>query len=311
MMSALLTSAAVIGVITASGPQGDLSGTLVDAGRNAPVVLIIPGSGPTDRDGNNPLGVTAAPYRLLAESLAERGVSTVRIDKRGMFESKAAVADANAVTIADYAADAHSWIASIRARTGVKCVWLLGHSEGGLIASVAAQRPDGVCGVILVAAPGRKLGIAIREQLRANPANAPLLDSATAALEALESGRTFDVSGMNPALMPLFAPQVQPFLIDLLGRDPAALAGSLKLPMLIVQGGADIQVSIADFEALRNARPGAKALVIPRMTHVLKQAEGDDRQSSLTTYSDPSRPVSNALVGAVADFVKPPSGERG
>ena len=82
------------------------------------VLQVIPGSGPTDRDGNSPLGITAAPYRLLAESLAEKGISTVRIDKRGLFGSKGAVADANKVTIADYATDTYNWVAAIRQRTG-------------------------------------------------------------------------------------------------------------------------------------------------------------------------------------------------
>ena len=56
-------------------------------------MLILPGSGPTDRDGNNPMGITAAPYRMLAEALATKGVSSVRIDKRGLFGSKAAIPD--------------------------------------------------------------------------------------------------------------------------------------------------------------------------------------------------------------------------
>ncbi|HEV2043620.1 MAG TPA: alpha/beta hydrolase, partial [Sphingomicrobium sp.] len=101
--------------LTAPGPLAPLAGTLLDAGKRAPVVVIIPGSGPTDRDGNNPLGVSAAPYRLLAQGLAARGITTVRIDKRGMFGSKAAIANANAVTIADYAADARAWARSARA----------------------------------------------------------------------------------------------------------------------------------------------------------------------------------------------------
>ena len=94
--------------LVAPGPRGDLAGTLVAPAEGQPLVLIIPGSGPTDRDGNSPLGVTAAPYRLLADALAERGIGTLRIDKRGMFASKAAVADANAVTIADYVTDTAS-----------------------------------------------------------------------------------------------------------------------------------------------------------------------------------------------------------
>ena len=89
------------------------------------------------------MGVAAAPYRMLAEGLAARGVATVRIDKRGMFGSAGAIADANAVTIADYAADVHAWVKAARARTGASCVWVLGHSEGGLVALAAAQQPDG------------------------------------------------------------------------------------------------------------------------------------------------------------------------
>src|SRR5438128_8894278 len=119
MLHSIMAAAAAAAIsMTVPGPTGELAGTFVDAGRGAPVVLIIPGSGPTDRDGNNPLGVTAAPYRMLAEGLAKQGVSSLRTDKRGMFGSKAAIPDANKVTIADYAADAHAWVKSAQAATG-------------------------------------------------------------------------------------------------------------------------------------------------------------------------------------------------
>ena len=306
MMLAMLiaAAAATASPVTAPGPQGPLAGTLLDAGPNAPVVLIIPGSGPTDRDGNNPLGVTAAPYRLLAEALAGKGVSTVRIDKRGMFGSKAAVADANAVTIGDYATDTHNWVAAIRKRTGAQCVWVLGHSEGALVALAAAQQPGGICGVILVSGAGRKLSDVIREQLRANPANAPVLDSAMAALDSLDRGQHVDVTAMHPALQKLFAPQVQDFLIDMFRHDPAKLAASLELPLLIVQGERDLQVSVADAKALAAGQPKAKLVLIPRMNHVLKDVDSDDRAANLAAYADPSIPVDTGLVDAIADFVK-------
>src|SRR4051812_28867772 len=111
LAAASVAAAAPVGTpIEAPGPLAPLKGSLVmPPAKPAATILIIPGSGPTDRDGNNPLGVRAAPYRLLAEGLAAKGVATVRIDKRGMFESRAAVSDGNAVTVADYAADAHRW----------------------------------------------------------------------------------------------------------------------------------------------------------------------------------------------------------
>lgn len=301
---AVAALAAVSVPMTIAGPKGDLAGTLVEAGKGAPAVLIIPGSGPTDRDGNNPMGVNAAPYRKLADALAAKGISTLRADKRGMFGSKAAIADPNEVTIAAYATDAHNWADALRKRTGAKCVWLLGHSEGGLIALAAAQQPKGLCGLLLVAAPGRRLGQILREQLQANPANAPILPQAMAAIEALEAGKAVDTSSMPAALMPLFNAKVQPFVIDLLSQDPVKLAAATKLPMLIVRGGKDIQVAAADLEALHSARPDAAVLSPPNMNHVMKDVAADDRASNIAAYANPDLPIDTDLVEAVAAFVK-------
>lgn len=302
IMIAALAAAAV--PMTAPGPQGPLAGTLLEAGKGSPVVLMIPGSGPTDRDGNNPLGVTASSYRLLAEALAGEGVSTVRIDKRGMFGSKAAVADPNKVTIRDYAGDVHAWVAAIQKDTGARCVWVLGHSEGSLVALAAGQHPEGICGIISVSGAGRRLSDVIREQLRANPANAPVLDPAMAALDALDRGQHVDVTNMNPALLRLFAPQVQDFLIDDFRYDPAKLAAALNVPLLIVQGERDIQVSVADAKNLAAAQPKAALVLVPAMNHVLKDIAVEDRAANLATYSDPSLPIDPSLVDAIAAFVK-------
>jgi pimeloyl-ACP methyl ester carboxylesterase len=304
LLAAALAAGPVQREIHALGPLAPLAGTLVDVGKGSSVVLIIPGSGPTDRDGNSPLGVNAATYRLLAEGLAARGVSTVRIDKRGMFGSKAAVADGNKVTIADYAADTRAWVASIRKATGAKCVWLLGHSEGGLVALTAAQQPKGICGVIAVAAAGRRIGDVMREQLRANPANAPLLDAALGAIASLEAGKRVDTSTLPEPLWKLFGEDVQPFLIDLFAEDPERLAAALKLPLLILQGDRDIQIGVDDAKALAAAQPRARLVLLPGVNHVLKRPDGDDRAANLRAYADRSLPVSPAAVEAIADFVK-------
>ena len=249
--------------VQAPGPLGPLKGTmLAPAAGGAPMVLIIPGSGPTDRNGNNPLGVRAATYRLLAEGLAQRSIGTVRIDKRGMFGSRTAVADGNAVTIGDYATDTKSWITAIRKLTGVPCVWVLGHSEGGLVALVSAQNAPDICGLVLVSAAGRPLGEVLREQLRSNPANAPIIDQAMAAIDGLEAGKHVDISTMTPALMPLFAPQVQGFLISVFSYDPAKLIASINKPVLILQGKRDMQVGVADAEQLKQAAPAAKLVLL-------------------------------------------------
>lgn len=295
--------------IEARGPLAPLKGTLLaPAKAGAPVVLIVPGSGPTDRDGNNPMGVNAAIYKLLAQDLAARGIATVRIDKRGMFGSAKAVADANAVTIPDYAADVHSWVGAIRRTTGVPCVWVLGHSEGGLVALAAAQsgsEVQGICGLLLVATPGRPLGQVLRDQLRANPANAPILDQALAAITKLEGGGRVDTASLHPALQPLFNESVQGFLISAFAQDPARLIAATQKPVLVLQGERDLQVGVQDARLLAQAKPAAQLVLLPDTNHVLKAVVTDDPAANMATYANPGQPLAPGVVDAVARFVAP------
>ena len=290
--------------VEAPGPSGPLKGTmLAPAGAPRAVALILPGSGATDRDGNNAAGVRAAPYRLLAEGLAARGIATIRADKRGIRASFAA-GSPNSSTIADYAADTRQWVRVSRERTGARCVWLLGHSEGGLIALVAGQTPENICGLILVSAGGRPIGTVLREQLNANPANAPLLPQAMAAIDALEAGRRADVTGMDPRLLPLFAPPIQDYMISLFSYDPARLIASVRQPVLIVQGLRDLHVGEVDARRLAEANSAARLTLLPGVNHVLKTVATDDRAANLATYADPALPLAPGLVEAIAGFIE-------
>lgn len=291
--------------IEAAGPQGLLAGAMLRGpSAQGPVALIIPGSGPTDRDGNSPLGIRAASYRLLAQGLAAEGVTTVRIDKRGMFGSAGAVPDANAVTMADYVADTAAWVKSVRAKTGAPCVWLIGHSEGGLVALAAAQEVENLCGLVLVAAAGRPLGDVIKSQLRANPANAPFLRAANAAIDELAAGQRVDVTALPPPLAPLFNLAVQGFLISTFALDPADLAAKARLPVLIVQGGKDIQVSVEDAERLKAANPRAMLIILPNANHVLKDVAGNSPSDNVAAYQAPDLPLSDGMVSGIAAFVR-------
>jgi uncharacterized protein len=291
-------------LIQAKGPQGPLVGAvagLIDG--TMPVVLIVPGSGPTDRDGNNPAGVLAAPYRLLAEGLAAKGVASVRIDKRGMFGSDKAIADANAITLDDYAADAGSWISEIQKVNGGKCVWVAGHSEGGLVAILAGSKLKNICGLVLLAVPGRPLDEVLIEQLEATPAAKPLMPHALAAIKDMKAGKRHDTKDMDPQLLPLFADEVQGFVISLMTFDPAGTFAKVDLPSLIVQGGKDIQVTMADGEKLKAANPRAVLYPVPSSSHVLKAVEGDSVEANMATYADPNLPLAPGIVDTVSSFV--------
>ena len=193
-----------------------------------------------------------------------------------------------------------------RERTGAPCAWVLGHSEGGLVALIAGQRPEHICGLILVSASGRPIGTVIREQLRSNPANAPLLDEAMAGLDSLEAGRRYDTTGMNPALMPLFAPQVQDYFVRLMAYDPAALMRSIRLPVLIVQGQRDIQIREIDARTLVEANPRARLVLVADANHALKTIAADlagDHAAQFANYGDATLPLAPGIVEPIADFV--------
>lgn len=294
--------------ISATGPGGELKATwrgpAAREGAHPPIMLFIPGSGPTDRDGNNPLGVTGRPYGKLMEALALEGISTVAVDKRGQFGSDASRFGPEGPTIAGYAADMKAWIAQIREETGAPCVWLSGHSEGVLVALVTAQDAEGVCGLVLISGPGRRLSNVIRDQIHSNPANPPeVVAQSDAALAALEAGRKVDVSTYHPALQQLFAPVNQAFLISMFSYDPAALLKTYAGPVLVLQGSTDIQVTLADAQRLSGARPGVALQLMDGMNHVLRTAPAD-RAANAATYADAAAPVFPGLAANIANFIK-------
>ncbi len=293
------------------GPVGPLSGTLLSpAAEDVSVVLIVPGSGPTDRNGNNPYGVQASTYRLLAEGLLDQRIASVRIDKRGMYGSASAIANADDVTIDDYAADVCAWVTAIRTQTGARRIWVLGHSEGGLVALSAARQTADIRGLILVATPGRPLGQVLAQQLQSNLPNAAVLGNAMSILASLEAGKTVDAAGIDPALMPLFRPQVQRFLMSELALDPAALLAGYTKPVLIVQGARDIQVGVQDAQRLKDANPSARLTIFADANHALKTVHTDALDENLAAYSNPDLPLANGVVEAISAFVRESETDR-
>lgn len=301
LAAALLLSPVSTPVELASTPA-PLHGTLLTPdGQTRATAVILPGSGPTDRDGNSPqFGIRAASYRLLAEGLAERGVATIRIDKRGIGESAAAGPAEVDLRFSTYADDARAWAAEAAAKTGQPCAWLIGHSEGALVALAAvAHEDDKVCGLVLLAGAGRPAGLVLREQLAAGLPE-PLKARAYEVLAELEAGRT--VADPPAELAALFRPSVQPYLISWLTLDPAQLAAAYNGPIFIGQGTTDLQVKVADAEAIKAAQPRATLVVWDGVNHVLKTAPAD-RAANVTTYMDPALPLAPGVVEAVAGFV--------
>ena len=300
LAAALLLSPVSTPVELASAPAA-LHGTLLTPeGQTRAAAVILPGSGPTDRDGNSAqFGVRAGTYRLLAEGLAERGIATIRMDKRGIGQSAAAGGAEADLRFSTNIDDARAWIAEAATKTGQSCAWLIGHSEGALVAlATAAKDDDKVCGLVLLSGAGRPAGVVLREQLTA--LHEPLKTRAYAVLSELEAGRA--VADPPAELATMFRPSVQPYLISWLALDPAQLAAAYDGPIFVGQGTTDIQVSMADAEAIKAAQPRAELVVWDGVNHVLKTAPAD-RAGNMATYADPALPLAPGVVEAVAGFV--------
>ncbi|MCU0627526.1 MAG: alpha/beta fold hydrolase [Gemmatimonadaceae bacterium] len=285
-------------------PTGTLVGSRMrprDVAR-PPVVLIHPGSGPTSRDGNPPGALVGNDHlRQLAESLAAHGIASVRIDKRGVGASRAALTmPPDSVTLGHFVRDARAWLEQLRADTAWGRVYALGHSEGGLIASIAA-RGLALDGVILVAAPGRRMGEIMRAQFadpeRLPRAFYPLADSA---LHALETGAP--MPAMRGPLRLLFSPVNERFLRSLLAEVPQARVAVLAMPVLVVQGTTDLQVTPRDAELLATAARRGTLAMLPGINHVMRRASGGviAQQQS---YVMPVPAVAREVVAPIVRFV--------
>lgn len=282
---------------------GALHGTFQvpsDFAEGLTAVLILAGSGPVDRDGNLP-GAQNNSLRLLARGLAEFGVASLRIDKRGIGASRAASPKEEDLRFETYVTDAVRWLDRLHAETGVGRVGVLGHSEGALVATLAAQRRPDLAGLIVIAGAGFPAGIVLRCQFEAAGLPAGLRETAEHILTELELGRM--VADVPPEFARLFRPSVQPYVGSWLPLDPAAELGRVRVPTLIVQGTTDLQVTEVDARRLASARPNAEVELIEGMNHVLRSAPIEPA-ANFATYTDPDKPVVAALITRVASFLQ-------
>ena len=301
------------------GTGATLAGTLLlplwSELQRVPGVVLVAGSGPTDRDGNNPL----APQRIdllkqIAGLLAQAGIASLRYDKRGIGASTLRPTGTLEEQERFFAWD--NFVGDVAAAHGellrhdeIKpyATALLGHSEGGLLALAAAKALAAstmgvrkLHGLVLAAMPGRPLADIVRAQIARN---APTL------LEAAERTiATVMTTGHVPAGLPreqqvLFPPYAGPFLQSALAFDPAGALVGLDLAALILQGAADRQVvPMADVQPLidalgRRTAPG-EAVIFPGVSHNLKL---------ITWPSDPgfTGPVAPAVADKLVSWLRP------
>lgn len=269
-------------------------------------VLIVAGSGPTDRNGNSGAGLNTYSYKMLGETLAHSGYAVMRYDKRGIGGSPIPAEDILSLVFEDYIDDARTCAKFLRTE-GFERVIVAGHSEGGLIAlQLAAEEACCLDGVVLLCAPGYNMAEILNYQLSQQlvPAYMGLMVKSTAIINSLKAGRMVAQEDIPAELMSLFHPTVQPFIISNMRYEPTELAAKCCVPMLIVSGGRDIQVSVSNGERLHGANPAADYRMFENMTHVLKDADTSDRMMQIMSiYTNANLAITEALAPAIVEFI--------
>jgi uncharacterized protein len=285
-------------------PTGTLKGTLtLPVGGAGHAVLIIAGSGPTDRDGNSAMlpGKNDC-LKLLARGLAAAGVASLRYDKRGVGASaRTAERDLRFETYMD---DGAAWLRRLEGLGDFGHLSIVGHSEGALVGALVARRVA-VDAYVSLEGAGRTASDTLRRQLRAQLPG-PLLESVDGVIDQLVTGSVVDplpdeVAAV-PAVAAMFRPSVQPYLVSWFRYDPAVVLADLDIPVLIVQGTRDLQVDDDDAERLAGANPLARRVLVSRMNHVLKEVP-DDREANIAAYGRPDLELAASLLPAVVGFL--------
>ncbi len=284
--------------LTLKNGEIELPGTLSlpEFQSKLPLVIFIHGSGNIDRNGNQAgVGVNANYIKALSDSLNKRGIAFYRYDKRTATPSN--LDKLGGITIMNFIADVKIAIDHFKNDPRFNSLFLIGHSQGSLVGMLSIT-PE-IKGFISIAGPGQTIDNTIMEQLHnQNPDLAKLAEE-----HFTELKKTDTILSVHPFLMQLFKPQNQSFIKSWMVLDPVAEIKKINIPILLLNGEEDLQVTEKDFQRLKEAQPNAKGELVPQMNHVLKDVYSTSENQK--SYFQENYPLSSKLVDLITVFINP------
>jgi dienelactone hydrolase len=269
-------------------------------------VVLVHGSGPNDRDETI---LANKPFRDLAWGLASRGIAVLRYEKRTKEHGAKFVATVlSQLTVKEETIDdALSAVAQLRATDGIdpKRIFVLGHSLGGTVAPRIGQADPNLAGLIILAGATRPLEDLMVEQTRyllsleSKPSEE---DQANVKELLLEVAKVKKLTAADASSSSLLLNAPPGYWLDLREHDPLAAVKTLPQPLLILQGGRDYQVTVADYEGWKKAldsRPGVTFKLYPDLNHLFMAGEG---KSTPAEYEHPGH-VAESVITDIAEWI--------
>lgn len=260
-----------------------------------PLVIMIQGSGPTDRNGNQPFMKNDS-FKKLANELAKKGIATFRYDKRISRMSQLNLKEEE-MRFDDFVTDAIAAIEHFEDSPDFGRKIILGHSQGSLVGMLAA--PDNADAFISIAGAAEPIDSIIVQQIASQMPQ--FKEGAQQTLKEIrENGST---TNYNPLLQTVFRPSVQPFIGSWMKYNPKEEIAKLEIPVLLINGTKDLQVQQTEAEKLAQALPEAELVILEGMNHILRKIEGSDLENS-KSYNEPGLPLHPELIPAIVAFLK-------
>jgi len=264
--------------------------------QNTELVIIIAGSGPTNRNGNQNF-LKSDNLKKIALSLAEENIASFRYDKRIIKQIRTGNVDVKSMRFEDFVLDAKDIINHFSKLNQFTKIYIAGHSQGSLVGMLAIN--EGVDGFISIAGAGQNIGDVIVEQI--NNTARQFVEETKKVVTSLKAGKSTE--DYPPALAAMFNTETQPFMISWMAYEPTEIIAKLKTPILIVNGTKDLQVSVEEAKLLAGANTNAELKVIENMNHVLFTIEGDRLENS-KSYNEAFREINSELIDTIVDFIK-------
>ncbi len=258
------------------------------------LAIIIAGSGPTDRNGNQNL-LKNNSLKKLAEGLSKEGIATFRYDKRIVKQIRRNNVDMN-IKFDDFIIDAISILKHFKNSDAFNKVYIVGHSQGSLVGVVAAKQ--GADGFISLAGAGKPIDDVIIDQVTNT---APMFtDDTKRVFSIMKDGKT--TTDYPRALESIFNLETQPFMMSWMSYNPQEEIRDLEIPVLIINGTKDLQVSEEEANLLHSANSNSTLKIIEKMNHILVPIEGDTLENS-KSYNETQRTVSEELIKTIVSFI--------
>ena len=261
-----------------------------------PLVIYVHGSGNVDRNGNQTGSVKANYIKQLSQALNANGIAFYRYDKRTATRENMKFI-MNGISFLDFVEDLKVAIEHFKDDKRFSSMTLVGHSQGSLVAMLAMS--DDIDKYVSLAGPDISIDEFFTELYRQQVGDS-IANLMTAQFDELRT--TGNIEQVDPMFAQLFSPSNMPFFESWMKYKPLEEIQNFDQPTLIINGKKDLQVQPEEAEALHQARPESKLVLIDNMNHVLKTIEKDE--DNLKSYGTPDFPISEELVGALTVFIK-------